>query len=233
MTAAYPRIIAHRGGGALAAENTLAGIDAAAALGCRGVEFDVRLSADGVPVLMHDATVERTTGGRGVVSALTIAELHALDAGGEPVPRLDEALERCHRLGLWTNIELKADAGREAETGHIVARLLAARWDGHGVVSSFAGEALAACRREAAALPLALLCVRPPADWRERADALGAVGLHCAARHAAAATLAAIAAAGLAAACYTVNSRRTGDALLGCGAAIFTDRPDRWRPGEM
>jgi glycerophosphoryl diester phosphodiesterase len=61
----HPRLIAHRGGGALAPENTLAGLRTAASLGYRGVEFDVMLSADGTPVLIHDETLERTTDGRG------------------------------------------------------------------------------------------------------------------------------------------------------------------------
>ena len=61
----HPRIIAHRGGGALAPENTLAGLRRARSLGFSAVEFDVMLAGDGVPVLMHDETLERTTDGRG------------------------------------------------------------------------------------------------------------------------------------------------------------------------
>src|SRR5207244_10430546 len=90
----HPRVIAHRGGGALAPENTLAGLRLAKALGFGAVEFDVMLSADGVPVLMHDETLERTTDGRGAVAATSYAALAALAAGGrfgpkfkgEPVP---------------------------------------------------------------------------------------------------------------------------------------------------
>src|SRR6266581_9430542 len=77
----HPRVVAHRGGGALAPENTLAAIRKAAAMGFGGVEFDVMLSADKVPLLIHDETLERTTDGRGAVSAAPYAKLAGLDAG--------------------------------------------------------------------------------------------------------------------------------------------------------
>ena len=93
----YPRIIAHRCGGALAPENTLAGLRLAARLGCGGVEFDTMLAADGVPVLMHDETLERTTSGCGRVADLDSISLARFDAGSrhhpafaaEPVPTLE------------------------------------------------------------------------------------------------------------------------------------------------
>ncbi|MCC7269211.1 MAG: glycerophosphodiester phosphodiesterase, partial [Rhodocyclaceae bacterium] len=90
----HPRLIAHRCGGALAPENTLAGLRKAFELGYRAVEFDVMLSGDGTPVLIHDETLERTTDGRGRVADTSDAELARLDAGswrgaqfaGEPLP---------------------------------------------------------------------------------------------------------------------------------------------------
>ncbi|PCH55639.1 MAG: glycerophosphodiester phosphodiesterase, partial [Burkholderiaceae bacterium] len=78
----YPRFIAHRGAGKLAPENTLAAFRHGASFGYRMFEFDVKLSADGKPILMHDATLDRTTTGKGRVDALTLGELAALDAGG-------------------------------------------------------------------------------------------------------------------------------------------------------
>src|SRR5437870_11741958 len=77
----HPRVVGHRGGGALAPENTLAGIGEPAAMGFGGVEFDVVLSADKLPVLMHDETLERTTDGRGAVRATPCARFASLDAG--------------------------------------------------------------------------------------------------------------------------------------------------------
>lgn len=92
--------IAHRGFSAVAPENTIVAFDEAIRLGCQAVELDVRLSADGVPVVIHDDTVDRTTNGTGSVSSLSKVELLRLDAGswkhhryaGSRIPTLDEAL---------------------------------------------------------------------------------------------------------------------------------------------
>jgi glycerophosphoryl diester phosphodiesterase len=237
----YPRVIAHRCGGALAPENTLAGLRIAARLGCKGVEFDVMLSADGVPVLIHDETLTRTTDGRGTVARKSFAALRALDAGahhapafrGEPIPSLDEALDACAELGLWANVEIKPSAGREEETGRVVARRLAERWDASGVVSSFSEAALAAARAAAPGFAFALLADAISADWRERLAAAGCGAWHCAA-DADPAAVAALAAAGIPVACYTVNDRERAERLFAAGAvAIFSDRPDLWSAAEM
>jgi hypothetical protein len=162
----HPRIIAHRCGGALAPENTLAGLRLAACIGCKGVEFDAMLAADGVPVLIHDETLERTTTGRGRVAALDSATLIRLDAGirhhpafvGEPLPTLDVALRLCAALGLWANVEIKPAAGLEAETGRVVARHAAAATGGL-LLSSFSSLALRAAAEEVG-LPAARLAGR-------------------------------------------------------------------------
>jgi len=98
-------VIAHRGGTALAPENTLAAFRRAIELGVDYVEIDVRVTKDGRFVLMHDRTVDRTTNGFGTVADLDFEALRALDAGskfsprfaGEKVPTLDEALALCHK----------------------------------------------------------------------------------------------------------------------------------------
>lgn len=237
----YPRVIAHRCGGALAPENTLAGLFIAKRLGCHGVEFDAMLSADGVPVLMHDETLNRTTSGRGLVAGRSLAALRALDAGvshgaayqGERIPTLEETLALCAALGLWANVEIKPSEGREAETGRIVGRLLAQRWNGGGVVSSFSAVALAAARAEASQFDYALLSDGIAGDWREQLEKAGCQAWHCA-KDADPALIAALADAGVPVACYTVNGRDQAAALFAAGAvAIFTDRPDRWAPEEM
>ncbi len=91
--------IAHRGGSEAGPENTVVAIEAAAATGATAVEVDVFLSADGVPVVIHDDTVDRTTDGSGPVAAFTAAELVALDAAAYrddfhdvPVPTLDDVI---------------------------------------------------------------------------------------------------------------------------------------------
>lgn len=237
----YPRIIAHRCGGALTPENTLAGLRLAARLGCRGVEFDAMLAADGVPVLMHDETLERTTTGQGRVADMNSAQLVRLDAGirhhaafaTEPSPTLDQALRLCAALGLWANVEIKPSAGQEAETGRVVARHAAAAGC-PGVLSSFSPEALRAAAAEAPQLPRALLVEAVPADWRERMAGVGAMALHSAARKLTAEVLDAVRAAGFPLACYTVNRRDDGERLFAMGvSAVFTDRPDLWLSSEM
>lgn len=231
-TGAYPHIIAHRCGGTLAAENSLAGLAVTARLGCRAVEFDVMLTADGVPILMHDETLERTTRCQGRVADLTLARIRACDVHGV-VPTLAEAMAACRRLGLWTNIELKPATGHEAETGAVVGAWLAAHWHGLGVVSSFSETSALAARHALPGAVFALLYEALPADWRTQCERLGAAAVHLAAEHADA-SAAILGAAGLPWACYTVNERATADRLfaLGC-AAVFTDRPDLWAPGEM
>ncbi len=237
----YPRIIAHRCGGALAPENTLAGLRVAARLGCRGVEFDAMLAADGVPVLIHDETLERTTAGRGPVAGMNSAQLARLDAGSrhhpafavEPVPTLDQALQLCAALGLWANVEIKPSAGQEAETGRVVARHAAAA-TGKLLLSSFSVPALAAAADQAPQLPRAMLVNAIAADWRQRVAATGACALHCAARALTAEKLAEVRDAGYPLACYTVNRRDEAERLFAMGvSAVFTDRPDLWLAAEM
>lgn len=237
----YPRIIAHRCGGALAPENTLAGLRLAARLGCGGVEFDVMLAADGVPVLMHDETLERTTPGRGRVADTDSAELARLDAGGrhhpafavEPVPTLDEALRLCAALGLWANVEIKPPAGAEVETGQAVARHAAAA-TGKLLLSSFSSLALRAAADEAVQLPRAMLFEAIPADWREHIMETGARALHVSARALTGEALQAVRDAGFPLACYTVNQRDEAERLFALGVnAVFTDRPDLWASSEM
>jgi len=89
-----PAIIAHRGASASAPENTLSSFYLAVDQEAAAIELDVRLSSDGWPVVIHDATVDRTTNGQGAVSKLTVKELQSLDAGdGGPVPTLDQVFE--------------------------------------------------------------------------------------------------------------------------------------------
>lgn len=227
----YPRIVAHRCGGALAPENTLAGLAAAARLGCRAVEFDVMLTADRIPILMHDETLERTTRCTGRVAERTFGAIRACDPG---VPTLAEAMAACRGLGLWANIELKPAAGHEEETGTVVGAWLAENWDKRGVVSSFSEKSALAARRALPEAAFAMLYEALPDDWRAQCTRLGAAAVHLAAEHADAAVAAALAAADLPWACYTVNERAGAERLfaLGC-AAVFTDRPELWLAGEM
>ncbi|MBV5344933.1 MAG: glycerophosphodiester phosphodiesterase [Rhodoferax sp.] len=232
-----PRVFAHRCGGALAPENTLAGLRIAAAMGFRAVEFDVMLSADGSPWLIHDETLERTTNGSGRVCDTPDAVLQGLDAGshrhrayvGEPLPSLGDAAALCHELGLMANVEIKPAAGFEAITGENVARRILELWQGRPLplVSSFSPTALEAARRAAPQLPLGYLWVRPPADWLRHFNALEAFSLHCAGSKLDDAVLEAACARKIPVLCYTVNDRSAAEALLARGVtSVFSDRID-------
>nr|XP_043903124.1 glycerophosphodiester phosphodiesterase 1-like [Solea senegalensis] len=110
-------VVAHRGGGHDAPENTIAAIRQASKNGATGVELDVEFSADGVPILMHDKTVDRTTDGSGPLSQMRFSELRQLDAVakhrlrdkfvGERIPTLQEAVEECIRLRLTIYFDVK------------------------------------------------------------------------------------------------------------------------------
>jgi glycerophosphoryl diester phosphodiesterase len=231
----FSRLIAHRGGGDRAPENTLAGLAAAAAAGFRAVEFDVMLSADGVPVLMHDETLARTTDGQGRVCDTPAATLACLDAGswfapafaGEPVPTLAAAIAACQRLGLWANIEIKPAAGYEQATGAVVARQVQELWQGAmpPLLSSFSPVALLAARDAAPLLPRAVLLESLEQDWQHRLRIVDAVAVHCAAEAIDATAVCAVHAAQYGLAVYTVNDLDSASRLDKLGVdAIFTDR---------
>lgn len=232
----FSGVIAHRGGGRLAPENTLAGLRLAAALGYRCVEFDVMLIADGTPVLIHDDTLDRTTQQRGAVACLSAAARpHVLANRGfetafpdESLPTLADAAVLCAALGLAANVEIKPFPGAEVRTGAVVAQAVARSFAPERVVlSSFSELALTAARQAAAHLGRALLFERLPGDWLARVRAHAGVALHCHWSDLATPVLAAAAAAGLPVRCYTVNDPAQAAALLAAGVdAVFTDALD-------
>jgi len=208
-------------------ENSIAGLVAAKQAGCRAVEFDVMLTADGVPILMHDETLDRTTRCRGYVAKHRFDQIRACDPR---IPTLGEAVGESQRLGLWMNIELKPAAGHEEETGSVVGRWLARNWNGHGVISSFSEKSALAGRHELPTAAFALLCEALPADWQARMERLNAVAVHLDAQRVDAAAAGQLGAAGIPWAAWTVNDAMTAERLLALGAAaIFTDRPDLFR----
>ncbi len=147
-----PLVISHRACGGHAPENTLAGIRAALQIGADGVEVDVQASADGVPVLMHDPTLDRTTSGSGEVASFTLEQLQALDAGGEPVPSFAQALELTRGRALLV-AEIKRPGCEEALAGLMLNR--GALED--VMVWSFLPPALEAMRRVEPRIPCGLL----------------------------------------------------------------------------
>lgn len=238
----HPRIIGHRGGGTLAPENTLAGIRRAAELGFGGVEFDVMLTADKIPVLIHDETLERTTNGRGRIAATPYARLASLDAGGwfgpayrgEGVPTFEQAARICIELGLWTNVEIKPASGFERETASVAAGLVAELWTGAAnrpLLSSFHRTCLEVAQSAAPEFERGYLTDRIERGWRESVQQLGCVSVHCNSEHLTEAQADDVKGAGYGLLCYTVNDTDTAQRLFSWGVdAIFTDRLDLFPP---
>ncbi len=144
-----PLIIAHRGASAYAPENTMAAFELARRQATDMIELDVRLTADGRLVVFHDETTERWNGQARPVATCTLAELQALDIGGERAPALEEVLDFARVSGMRLNIELKTTgmAARCAEllsAFHLVEQV---------IVSSFSEAALRELRAVAPATP--------------------------------------------------------------------------------
>ena len=238
----YPRIIAHRGGGLLTPENTLAALRYAANLGFAGVEFDVKLTADDVPVLFHDDTLERTTDDSGPVAETRFDIMTQFDAGSwfaneyteEPVPAFAAAIALCKEAGLWANVEIKPCPGRERETGRLVARMTKLLWSGAPLpplLSSFSADALEAAMTEAPELPRALLCNEIPADWEPMLDGLQCVALHVAFDQLTKEAVAAVQATQRGVLAYTVNESVDALGLIEMGVdALITDQIDHITP---
>lgn len=239
----YPRWIAHRGAGKLAPENTLAAFRLGAAHGYRAFECDVKLSADGVPFLLHDATLDRTTSGDGVAGDRSWAELSRLDAGswhgrqhaGEPMPSLQAIARYCLANGFALNIEIKPTPGAAAETGRKVAQAAQALWQQSGtwpLLSSFEPEALAAAQEAAPELPRALLIDKQTENWLIQADQLRCVAV--VANHVVIdqAMVESLHRSGKRALAYTVNDPEAVARLTEIGIdGLITDAVDRFAPG--
>lgn len=234
----YPRWIAHRGAGLLAPENTLAAFRRGADHHYRMFECDVKLSADGVPFLLHDTALTRTTNGVGTASDCTWEQLARLDAGGwhsaafsgEPLPTLAAVAAWCQAENRLLNIEIKPTPGNETETGWRVAKAAQAFWAHTAVpplLTSFEPACLAAARSAAPQLPRGLLLSRPTEGWLVQAQQLGCVALVCHHPLWTADTVAQCQAAGLRTAAYTVNDVPTAQRLLEWGLdSLITDRVD-------
>ncbi|CAM5222421.1 Glycerophosphoryl diester phosphodiesterase OS=Castellaniella defragrans OX=75697 GN=HNR28_001685 PE=4 SV=1 [Castellaniella defragrans] len=239
----WPAFIAHRGGGRLAPENTLAAMRMGARQGFRMVEFDVKLSQDGVLFLLHDDTVDRTSNGRGMASSLSWAALSEMDFGnrystdyaGEPAPALVSVARCTQAHGVHSNVEIKPTTGTEAQTGTAAALAVAQLWQNAALpplLSSFSETALDAAQTAAPALPRALLIEGPvPADWQARMRGLGCIGLNIDNKHAEREAVRDILGHGATLAVWTVNDVARAGELLDWGChAIFTDALDQVRP---
>ncbi len=188
VLAFHPPVIAHRGASASAPENTLAAIRAAREQGVNWVELDVKITYDGVPVLLHDETLERTTSGSGFVAEASWNDLSRLDAGssfdlrfkGEPLPHLSDAVNLLLQNNLSLIIEIKPCPGRAKATTMVSMIELAKIWPeggGYPVVSSFDVESLEMAAQLEPHWPRCLIMNHWDPEWREKMGQVKACAL--------------------------------------------------------
>lgn len=184
------RIAAHRGVASLAPENTLAGIYKAAELGLSWIEIDTQLSADGIPVIIHDQTVERCSNGNGAVADLHFAELQQLDVGSwfdgvfadQRLPSLSQVLTVCQSLGLQINLELKLHAGDDVnKLCEQVARVIEQSEfpSQHLLISSFDHQAMLQIKKRLPEVRRGQLWEGLCDNWLEKLQAIDAHSAHC------------------------------------------------------
>lgn len=193
-TLKFPRAIGHRGLAARAPENTLAGMRCAKDHQFAWVEFDVQLTRDGAPIILHDATVERTTSGSGFARNFTLNEIRRFDAGSwfaeefknERIPTLEEVLALCETLRLGANVEIKVDPSEtKAQIRQLVEASLACIKAQDTalplVISSMSEYAIELCAEKAPQLPRGYLIDAAPTDLEallQRMDQLNCVSFH-------------------------------------------------------
>jgi glycerophosphoryl diester phosphodiesterase len=215
-------------------------------------ECDVKLSSDGIPFLMHDATLERTTNavealGRGLstvggehpwstLSLLDAGSWHTRTFAGEPLPTFEAIARFCLENHFFLNIEIKATPGEEFHTGEAVARHAARLWHGTSVpplLSSFDVASLEAAQQAHPELPRGLLLDTLPPGWLETALRLECVAVICDQTLWNDSSIRQAKSAGLRTLSYTVNSAEAAHKLLGMGLdGIITDRVDLFSPSS-
>lgn len=220
-------ILGHRGAPLVAPENTIAGFALALEVGADGVELDVQLSADGVPVVIHDETLQRTTGVTGRVADLSWRRISRIRAGGEPVPSLEQAAAWAAATGAWLNVEIKA-AGAAGPT---VAVLEDAGLAERVIVSSFHASVVEEVGRLNADLVRYLLLESWGSSSLMAVEACGAGGVCLRVDAASEAALAELDAAGLPVVVWTVDDPWRLAELIRSGVrAIITNRPELAAP---
>ena len=230
------QIWAHRGSSRDAPENTLPAFELAVAQGADGIELDVQLTADGIAVVIHDETLDRTTNGSGKVSEHTLADLQRLDASaghpdleGAQVPTLAAVLELLAPSGRLVNIELKNSV--ESYPGleeTVLAEVSAFGIADRVVLSTFNHYSLKKLQRLGATSELGMVYSDPLyKPWRYAAK-LGVTAIHPPARFVlSAGYLRKAQAAGIKVRPWVVNSARMLERMFRWGAdGVFTDVPE-------
>jgi len=219
-----PKVIGHRGAAAYAPENTLASFHEAKKRGAQWVETDVKLTADSVPILMHDASLKRTTGIDRLVAETPAADLPP------GVPTLEAAIACFAELGLGCNVEIKPSAGREAETARVAVETLRRCWPAAlpaPLLSSFERASLMAAKEAAPQYARAILLDRIDSGWRAKAEQVGAECVNTDGRKLTATQASDIKKAGYGLGVFTINDPQRARALFGMGVDfVFSDAPD-------
>ncbi len=237
LLAFMPPVIAHRGASSVAPENTLAAIRTAREQGANWIELDVKISYDGVPVLMHDETLERTTNGTGFVAEAAWSDLARLDAGasfdpryrGEGVPHLSDAINTALFNSLSVMIEIKPCPGRAKATTMVAVIETAKIWpegDVYPVISSFDVESLMISAQLEPQWPRCLIFDKWAENWREMTETIEASALSFEEKLLTHERVRELGRMGLPLLAYTVNDPVRAKELLAWGvAAVYTDNP--------
>jgi glycerophosphoryl diester phosphodiesterase len=231
--------IAHRGASGHAPENTLAAFRLAVEMGARFIETDLQLTRDAKIVAMHDATVDRTTNGRGRVSKMSLVELRGLDAGakflsvdgkshkGERVPTLDEILEFARTAGVSFYLELKESQSWGFEQSLIGALRRSGEMN-RAIVISFDPDVLATVKRIEPAGTTGFLAEKPTTQLIEKAKTLGVEQFLPRADRITPEQIASAHSANLRVVVWTVNELDDMRTMIAAGVdGIITDYPDR------
>ncbi len=234
-------LIAHRGASGHAPENTLVAVRRAMEMRAEMVEVDILLSKDGIPVLLHDPSLDRTTNGTGVVSDFTLDELKLLDAGswfgeqfaGEQIPTVDELLALC-KGKMALNLEIKTQAVTDSLEGGVVEKVVELvrkhGMDRNVIFSSFDPRAIKQLKAIAPDIAGAILYdnrLYDDAHPVEIVANLGADAFNCHWRQVRTGLVDSLHQAGLPINVYTVNADTLMHKMLDMGVdGIFTDYPD-------
>jgi glycerophosphoryl diester phosphodiesterase len=232
-----PLIIAHRGASMDAPENTAIAFELAAQQGATMIETDLHLTADEQIVIIHDATVNKTTDGRGRVLNMTLPELKALDAGGwfgnefagQTILTLEELIDLLEHYHLNANLEIKSEPTMEKKTSEKIAELLQKYWPSNKeppLISSFSVTALARIQQLAPHLPRGLLLEKWDNKASDRVQELECLTVNLAQRGINESTIAAVKALNKKLLVYTINQASYARQLFNLGIdGIFTDCP--------
>ena len=232
-----PPVIAHRGVRHDAPENTLAALQRVVDSGSRWIETDIKITRDGVPILMHDETLERTTNGHGRVADTDWADLQKLDAGkwfdpsfqGEPVPTMADALRLALNRNLNINLELKPCPGRTQATVMVTLIEASKIWpEDHAppLISSFSIDALMIAAQMHPEWPRGLLLDDWQDDWAALVAKTSARTINMNAHFLTLDRVALLKQSGLPILAYTVNDVARAKELLHWGVdAVFSDNP--------